>query len=225
MQYEYKEVDKEGFVIETHLLDEDAESQLDLHKSWGTDYSFYIPRWDNELEEWVEAGNVPDPLVEAKSIKIQELEEDCIEAILGRFKATVDLVEYSFSYDSTSQKNLMERWQLFQTGLVDTFKVTAQSEDGSTARLTVDVTQFEIIYLASIQHKENQISKLHDSLIPLVNEAISFEEIEAITWSDIANEPIEDSVAFRDPETRAYEGIQVDLLEDSLMELALMMYE
>lgn len=51
---EYKEVDENGFVVETYVLGEDEIPPFNYIKGWGGDISFFKPRWDGLNEKWVE---------------------------------------------------------------------------------------------------------------------------------------------------------------------------
>ena len=51
---EYKEVDKNGFVVETYVLNPEDEVPAGFVKGWGGDISFFKPKWDGLNEKWVE---------------------------------------------------------------------------------------------------------------------------------------------------------------------------
>lgn len=55
MLKQYFEVDNDGNIINTHLLDNEFDIiPINYKKGWG-DRKFYQPRWDFEIEDWVES--------------------------------------------------------------------------------------------------------------------------------------------------------------------------
>lgn len=139
---------------------------------------------------------------ELKNNKKEELSTACGECILEGFKAKVNGTEYRFSYDKEAQANLAERWQLFQNNMIDSITITAHAiTDDSFKRITVDFKQFANIYLASVKHKEDCISRLHDLLIPMVDNAVTVEQVNDIHWDNQVVIPIEPSIVVKDDAT------------------------
>lgn len=141
-------------------------------------------------------------LLQTKEAKKAELSLACGECILAGFKAKINGTEYRFSYDKEAQANLAERWQLFQNNMIDSITITAHAiTDDSFKRISVDFKQFATIYLASVKHKEDCISRLHDLLIPMVGNAVTVEQVNDIHWDNQVVIPIEPSIVVKDDAT------------------------
>lgn len=133
--------------------------------------------------------------------KIQNLSQSCQEAILSRFPVTIDDQEYTFSYDEEAQANLSERWQLFQNNMIGEITVTARDSTGERVRITLNTSQFNKVYLASVLHKENHIKHFRDELVPLVNQAKTEEQLNAITWDTQVVVPAPEAIKLVDEAT------------------------
>lgn len=137
-----------------------------------------------------------------KESKKQQLSTDCTKAILNGFKTTINDKEYWLSYDKEAQANLTERWQLFQNSMITDITITVHSTiDDSHKRLTVNKDQYEKIYMDSVKHKEDCISRLHDVLIPMVDNAVTIEQVKNINWSNKVIMPEEPSITVSDDTT------------------------
>lgn len=200
---EYKEINNDGFVVDSHVLDDAIEKIPKNYKeSWGYDKSFYTPKWNFTKESWEEFASRNELLKDSKDVKKAELSQACQECILAGFKAKVNGTDYRFSYDKEAQSNLYERWQLFQNNMIDSITITAHATtDDSFKRINVDFKQFATIYLASVKHKEDCISRLHDILVPMVDNAVTIEQINDIHWDNQVVIPIEPSIVVKDDAT------------------------
>lgn len=135
-------------------------------------------------------NSVTDKLIAEKEERKQEISTQCNETILSGFKCGVDGNTYTFSYDNEAQVNLAERWQLFQNDMITSIKVTAHKDD-EDVRLTLNKEQFNELYLASVYHKENCISRYRDVFVPLIDNAVTLEQLEDIKWSNQVVHPEE----------------------------------
>lgn len=204
MMYEFKEIDKEGYVVESHVLEEMTGVPLNYRKVWDTNELFYVPRWDRATNKWVEGVDLQERLKDEKAMKLKQLGEDCQEAILGRFPSKHQGTDYSFSYDKEAQANFAERWNLFQNNMITSIMLTAKTIPGDEVkRIQVNKDEFTIIYLDSIKHKENCISRLQDLLMPMVNNAVTLKQLADIRWSNISVFPGEPSIEVKDDATLA----------------------
>lgn len=141
-------------------------------------------------------------LLVAKVAKKESLSKACTESILGRFNAKIRKKDYSFSYDKEAQQNLSERWQLFQNNMVESLVLTARDIlTGEAIRLKVNKEEFALIYLSSVKHKEDNISRYHDLLLPLVEKAVSLKQIADIHWTNEMIYPNEPSIIVKDDKT------------------------
>lgn len=151
-----------------------------------------------------------DLLQEAKESRKQSLSMSCQGCILSGFECTIKGTEYHFSYDKEAQANFSERWQLFQNDMIEEIKVTAHT-DSEDVRLTFNKDSFNQLYLSSVMHKENCISKYRDNLLPLVDLAMTIEQVEAITWEAEVVEPEPSIVLVEDDNTleKQVDGIKI----------------
>lgn len=121
-------------------------------------------------------------LDEAKTMKMQELNYRCERTILGRFKATVDAIEYSFSNDTEAQSNFKDGMWALENNKATTVKWTAYDIDGNVVRLDLDLTKLNDVNVARLTHQQTQVAKYRDTLQPQVEAATTIEDVEAITW-------------------------------------------
>lgn len=141
-------------------------------------------------------------LNELKQAKKDELSSTCTDTILKGFKTNINNTDYWMSYDKEAQANLTERWQLFQNSMITDITITVHSTiDDSHKRLTVNKDQYEKIYMDSVKHKEDCISRLHDVLIPMVDNAVTIEQVKNINWSNKVIMPEEPSITVSDDTT------------------------
>lgn len=205
MLREYQKIDKNGFVVgDSQVWDDENVIPANYKLTWSTEESFYIPKWDSKKAMWIESQNPSIPLAGAKEDKKGELSIACQKAILGRFPSKHKGVSYTFSYDKEAQTNFAERWNLFQNNIITSIKLTAKTTPGEEVkRIQVNREEFTIIYLDSIKHKENCISRLQDLLIPMVNNAVSLKQLADIHWSNVSVFPGEPSIEVKDDATLA----------------------
>lgn len=96
------EVDEEGYVIEHYLMSEDKiEKALSAGRRiikfcWKE--SYYKPRFDETLNEWVEGADMEVVLKDVKAVKFNQLNDACNKDILGYFDASVGSETYTFSF-------------------------------------------------------------------------------------------------------------------------------
>lgn len=128
--------------------------------------------------DWITTSGLFD---KEKEIKKEELSHLCELDILSGFDMEIDGQEYHFSYDREAQMNLQERWQLFQNNLIDEVTMNAYQGDKSV-RLEVNRDLFEEVYLAGFRARENKISKLKDTLYPMVDNSKTIDELSQIGW-------------------------------------------
>lgn len=140
-----------------------------------------------------------DKLKELRSSKKEELSKLCEENILSGFSVSLDK-EYRVSYDKEAQVNLQERWLLFENNMIESIVMTLHTKEGS-ARRAVNKEEFTKIYLASVKAKEDKISRLRDVLFPIVDEALSKKQLNAIQWDSEVVLPEEPSVVFDEENT------------------------
>lgn len=211
---QYFLVDTEGKITGTDFFIEGVEIPEGYKKAW--EGAFQEPLWSFTKNAWYEAISIDELLKESKESKKIELSLACQEAILGRFPSKHKGVAYSFSYDKEAQANFSERWNLFQNNIIESIMLTAKTIPGDEVkRILVTRDEFTVIYLDSIKHKENCISRLQDLLIPMVNNAVSTKQLEDIHWTNISLFPGEPSLVVKDDLTLA-KGVEKAEAEASL---------
>lgn len=123
-------------------------------------------------------------LSKAKEEKDRELNKACERSILAGFKHTIDGVEYHFSYDMQAQQNFGDSRALLNDGVIPAVPWTVRV-NGKYQRITVDKPEMDKITLSVLQHKTNNISKYRDTLLPMVENAQTLEEVNSISWDSI----------------------------------------
>lgn len=120
-------------------------------------------------------------LEDVKKAKLTELNTTCGAVITGRFVANVRGIQYEFSYDEEAQSNFKDVKFAFADAMMTTVTWTAY-QNGAVQRITMNAAEFTPVYYASLEHKQNQISRFRDVLQPLVEVATTKEDINTIQW-------------------------------------------
>ncbi|MCD4839758.1 DUF4376 domain-containing protein [Neobacillus sedimentimangrovi] len=120
-------------------------------------------------------------LQKAKKFKIQEMSNRCNAEILGYFKAIVNGVEYEFSFDQEAQTNFIGTLSLFNNGMIEEAEWTAW-KNGEVNRLTLTKQQFMQVVKAAFDHKDSNVKRFRNELQPMIEQATTIEEVEAIDW-------------------------------------------
>lgn len=119
----------------------------------------------------------------AKSDKKGFLNQQCNETITGKFAYTYDDgVSYYFSCDMEAQSNFEKVDRAFDKGRMTEITWTAYDSLGNAVRLSFNQTNFENLYLAHLNHIQENISKFRDDLMPQVMNATTVEELQSIQW-------------------------------------------
>jgi hypothetical protein len=116
-----------------------------------------------------------------KELKLIYFGKVCQEQILGYFKATVNGVEYDFSFDREAQQNFTGTLALFTEGLITEMEWTAWL-NGQAERIILDKPTFLSIINVAFAHKNSKISHLRNDIQPLIEQATTIAEVEAISW-------------------------------------------
>ena len=139
-------------------------------------------------------------LISEKNKKKSELSLSCQEHILNGFDYKINNIEYHFSYDREAQLNMQETFQMFQNDMLKTIIWTVKL-DGEHKRLTLDRPLFNLIYTASLQHKQDAISRFRDKLMLILAQAETLEAVKAINWNVLVVEPSPEPVVFNSNNT------------------------
>lgn len=160
----------------TPVSDNSIEIEVDDNSSFFSSFPTYV-YVDGEL-----MGSEDILLENAKIEKDAELNKACNESILAGFKYEVDGIEYHFSFDNEAQFNFHGSERILSKGLIDKIMWTVQ-KDGEYTRIPVDKALMDELMLAILVHKDSNVSKYRDFLMPLVKEAKTPEEVAKITWN------------------------------------------
>jgi hypothetical protein len=112
--------------------------------------------------------------------KIDELDNACKNAILANFKATLNGIEYEFTYDNEAQNRFNGIGILFLGGQITSIPWTAY-QNGERVRITLTKDDFNVISLAALKHQNDNVSKYSDLFVK-VNNTISPDDVNQITW-------------------------------------------
>ncbi|MED2040437.1 hypothetical protein P4V58_25445 [Bacillus wiedmannii] len=181
------EIDQEGYVIEHYLM---SDKQIGMALSEGRRIitfcwkkSFYKPRFEDSLNEWVEGVDVDSILPVIKVSKFNELNQACNKDISGYFDASVGSETYTFSFDAEAQANFIGSLALFNEGLMTEVEWTAWKGD-KAHRVTLSREQFMSVAFVAYREKDEKISKLRNVLQPRVEACTTIEEANAIQWDE-----------------------------------------
>lgn len=179
---EFYEVDENGYRIEVHLIDINSGEEIpsNYFEGWGQRL-FFNPRWSFEINDWIEEKKQEDILHVYKSNKDIELNVSCKESILSGFKHTIDGVEYHFSFDTEAQLNFQGARELLMNDEISEIMWTVR-RDGEYTRIPINKSIMTELTVAILRHKESNIAKYRDFLMPLVQQATTVEEIDTIVW-------------------------------------------
>ncbi|TNP18949.1 hypothetical protein FHY73_14665 [Bacillus tropicus] len=181
------EVDEEGYVIEHYLMSEDkieaalSKGRRIIKFCWKE--SFYKPRFDEALNEWVEGADMEVVLKDIKTVKFNELNDACNKDISGYFDAPVGSETYTFSFDTEAQSNFIGSLALFNEGLMTEVEWTAWKGD-TPHRVTLSKEQFLNVAFVAYREKDAKISKLRNVLQPRIEACTTIAEVQAISWDE-----------------------------------------
>lgn len=124
-------------------------------------------------------SNIMDTVKEEKE---EELNELCNQAILEGFSHTVRGIEYHFPFGIETQLNFESSRKLLEEGFVQDIKWTVRDSNDDWIRLSILKEDLSSLSLAIHNHKEENISKYRDVLLPKLELAQDLEDINSIQW-------------------------------------------
>ncbi|ABY46435.1 hypothetical protein [Bacillus mycoides] len=181
------EVDEEGYVVEHYLMSDSkieialSEGRRVLKSCWKE--SFYKPRFDEAINDWVEGADMEEILNLFKTNKFDELNQACNKDISGYFDAPVGSETYTFSFDGEAQANFIGSLALFNEGLMKEVEWTAWKGE-KPHRVNLSKEQFMNVAFVAYQEKDTKISKLRNTLQPRIEACTTIEEVQAIYWNE-----------------------------------------
>lgn len=118
-----------------------------------------------------------------KDAKMAQLEEACNSAIVSGFDYTINGVSYRFSCSLAAQANFQGADTLFKDNLITACDWTVENNQTKlTERITIDQATFNSLKLQVFQHINTNISKLRNTLQPLVDAALTNADVDNIKW-------------------------------------------
>lgn len=116
-----------------------------------------------------------------RKLKDEELNAACAKSILSGFDQEINGVVYHFSFDTEAQLNFQGSERLLSSGMIESIDFTV-FRDGKYERIAIDKDAMNILTMAILRHKADNIAKYRDVLMPKVEAASTKEEIESIKW-------------------------------------------
>jgi hypothetical protein len=130
----------------------------------------------SQILQWVEEDN----FIDVKQNKLIELDTSCTNTILGKFKATLNEVEYEFSYDNEAQSRFNGIGILFLGNKITQIPWTAYL-NGERVRINLTKEDFDTVSMAALNHQNNNVIR-YNQLFQDANNATNINEVNAIVW-------------------------------------------
>jgi hypothetical protein len=185
---EYHKIDLQtGIRLDVCLFDDekvDAEGNLipipdDYRLGWGE--GIHNPVWSFELNSWIEGKTEQEFLDEARISKDAELNLACKNSILSGFTHVINGIEYWFSYDAEAQANFQGAVTVFDKGLATSINWTVK-KDGQYVRIPITPADLDGLLVTILLHKDRNVTKYRDELMPRVISAQTPDEVRAVLW-------------------------------------------
>jgi chloramphenicol O-acetyltransferase len=134
-------------------------------------------------EKYHELNVTSADLTTLKSAKMSQLEEACSSAITSGFDFTVGGTSYKFSCSLEAQANFQGADTLFKDGSITEAEWTVvNNANGKIERVALDIATFNSIKLQVFTHINSKISRLRNTLQPLVESATTNADVDAVVW-------------------------------------------
>lgn len=206
MLEEYKEININGKIIDSHIMNSEGDIPKNYKKTWSEEKSFYEPFWNFLKNDWDENISQSEILSQLKEPKKEQLERDCQGKIVKGFSFIIKQINYHFSYDQETQLNFQDTYNLFQNNLLEEIGWTARLNE-KKVRIQLTKKNFFELYTASIKHKNECLNYLYDDLFVQLEKAETKEEIDLIEWKESA-----ENLTFNTEETLDKKLTDVDVL-------------
>lgn len=121
---------------------------------------------------------------ELRRAKDRQLNYLCNQSILEGFTYTIDAdsQEYKFNYDVEAQLNFQGAIVLATAGQLTEMEWTARNAEGNIVRVVLKASDFAKLAGVMVQHKNKNISKYRDELMPQLLAAETKEQVDAVVW-------------------------------------------
>ncbi|MED3562236.1 hypothetical protein [Bacillus xiapuensis] len=161
--------------------------KLDQEKSKQPTINDLISQIQNNLmtadEKYKRINLLTVTLTDLKNAKLLQLEEICNKSIIDGFDFTINSISYRFSCSITAQSNFQGSDALFKDGLITSAEWTVTNNTtGAIERIMLDQPIFNQIKLKVFEHISSNIKKLRNILQPLVESALTVEDVNRINW-------------------------------------------
>lgn len=200
-----EELEQEGVFVETIQEPEQIDGQAAIMK-WDGERIYYdyqeIPKSAEEtqmeqLQNKIDAIiKTPDDIYketdknavtldELKKLKENQLSYLCTQSINSYFsyKPINSEQVYLFSYDTEAQGNFTDTLLAISGGAVTEVTWTAHAiETMEVVRVTLTAQDFQLLVGVIMQHKNGNISKFRDTLMPLVSAATTKAKVDKVVW-------------------------------------------
>lgn len=175
----YVELDSEG-TITSYSSCPVSEGNIELHIP--EDHDLFKPDTVYKISEIGDIV-VDDELKLGEHIerKDKELSKACQDTILAGFTHKIDGELYHFSFDMESQLNFQGAERILSQGLFQSISWTVR-HNGEYKRIPISKAIMEQLVYVILIHKDSNIARYREELMPLVYKATTVEEIESITW-------------------------------------------
>lgn len=119
-----------------------------------------------------------------RAIKLKDIElnESCKQSILSGFDHTLNGIKYHFSFDTEAQLNFQGSKSLLDSGIIQSINWTV-TRDGVYERIPVTKEIMDELTFVILMHKDSNVKRYRDKLLPLVMQATTEEEINSINWN------------------------------------------
>jgi hypothetical protein len=121
-------------------------------------------------------------LSESKKRKEMELDIECQNAILNGFDHSINGVLYHFSFDTEAQLNFQGSDRILDKGLVPSIGWSVK-RGGVTERIEITKDIMSQLVIVILKHKDYNIRKFRELLLPKLALAQSVPEVNAINWN------------------------------------------
>lgn len=194
MKKVFIEIDKDNRITgfsSSPMNDENIEVDLDeTHELFHYQKRFML----NELGEVV-VDDRPQ-LAEAIAQKDAELSKACQDSILDGFTHRINGELYHFSFDFESQLNFQGAEKILSSGMFQSINWTVR-HNGEYKRIAITKEIMQQLTFVILIHKDSNITRYREKLMPLVHEAKTEAEIETVHWGMVfpdIDPPIEDDI-------------------------------
>lgn len=124
-------------------------------------------------------------LIQAQLAKEEELAQASDEGIREGFEFEIKPKHIvRFPFDETAQKNFQGAMQLFDKGILQAIPWTVYNMEDEIERIMITKEMSDGLSIAAMLHTNSHISRFRDELMPKVNKAKTWKEVEQVIWKD-----------------------------------------